>query len=375
MVVNTKPPSELQDATRIVRINRPFPLFRGGSLPNVEIAYECWGRLSKHKDNAILIFTGLSPSAHAASSADDPREGWWEYMVGPGKPIDTQRFFVVCINSLGSCFGSTGPASENPITGNPYRLDFPELTVEDIATAGREVFQSLGIEKLYSVIGASLGGLSALALAAMYPDEVKKLVCISAATHATPFAIAIRSLQREIIQNDPKWMNGNYRFNDTPKQGMRLARKLGLISYRSSKEFLDRFGRKRVFKSQPIDPPFSAEFEIETYLEYNANNFIDQFDTNCYLYLSRAIDWFDIAAHGGTLEAGIAKIKTSSNLIIGVETDSLFPVFQQQELAHVLTKNGLETVFVKMPSDQGHDAFLVDEQRFSPVVREFLANS
>ena len=157
MVVKIKSPSETPDATRIVRIDQPFPLFRGGSLPNVEIAYECWGRLSKNKDNAILIFTGLSPSAHAASSVDDPHEGWWEYMVGPGKPIDTQRFFVLCVNSLGSCFGSTGPASNNPDTGKPYRLDFPELTVEDIAMAGREVFRSLGIEKLDTVIGASLG--------------------------------------------------------------------------------------------------------------------------------------------------------------------------------------------------------------------------
>ena len=287
MVVNIKSPSESPDATRIVRTNRPFALFRGESLPSVEIAYECWGRLSKNKDNAILIFTGLSPSAHAASSADDPRKGWWEYMVGPGKPIDTQRFFVICVNSLGSCFGSTGPASNNPDTGEPYRLDFPELTVEDIATAGREVFRSLQIKKLDTVIGVSLGGLSGLALAAMYPDEVRRLICISAATHATPFAIAIRSLQRDIIHNDPKWMNGNYQFNDMPKQGMRLARKLGLISYRSSKEFLNRFGRKRMFKTQPIDPPFSPEFDIETYLEYNANNFIDQFDTNCYLYWSQ----------------------------------------------------------------------------------------
>ena len=331
MLANTKKAPVSAHAARLVKIDQAFPMFRGGSLSSVEITYECWGQLSNNKDNVVLLFTGLSPSAHAASSPNDPSDGWWEYMIGPGKPIDTDRFFVVCVNSLGSCYGSSGPASINPESGKPYRLDFPELTVEDIASAGREVYRALGINKIHTVVGASLGGMSALALAIMHPGEIERLVSISAAAHALPLAIAVRSLQREIIRNDPAWQNGNYDFDNPPTDGMRLARKLGLISYRSAEEFTERFGRKRLFKTQSIEPPFTAEFDIETYLEHNANNFIGQFDTNCYLYLSRAIDWFDVAAHGGSIDAGLAKIKTRSNLIIGAQSDFLFPIWQQHQ--------------------------------------------
>ena len=362
------------NATNVARINRPFPLFRGGTLSSVEIAYECWGQLSENRDNAVMLFTGLSPSAHAASSANDPSDGWWEYMIGAGKPIDTQRYFVICVNSLGSCFGSTGPASINAKTAKPYRLDFPELAVEDIANAGREVYKMLGIEKLNTVIGASLGGMSALALALLFPNEVHRLVSISAAPHALPFAISIRSLQREIIRNDPKWQKGNYDFDNPPTDGMRLARKLGLITYRSAEEFSQRFGRKRKFQEQPIEPAFSAEFDVESYLDYNANHFIDQFDTNCYLYLSRAIDWFDVAAHGGCVEAGLSKIKTQANLIIGVQSDFLFPLAQQQEIAEILESHGLDTTFVALASLQGHDSFLIDQENFAPVVGDFFSD-
>ncbi len=369
MLAKSKPATV---AANILQLNQPFPLFRGGILPHAEIAYETWGQLAKTKDNAVLIFTGLSPSAHAASSADDPSEGWWEYMVGPNKPIDTNRFFVVCINSLGSCFGSSGPASVNPDTGQPYRLDFPELSVEDIASAGCEVIKTLGIEQLHTVIGASLGGMGALAYAIMFPDLVRNLVSISAAAHSLPFAISIRSLQREIIRNDPEWNDGNYDPCSPPINGMRLARKLGLITYRSAEEFSQRFGRKRKFKEQPISPPFAAEFDVESYLDYNANNFIGQFDTNCYLYLSRAIDWFDVAAHGGSVEAGLAKIKTESNLIVGVRSDFLFPIAQQKEIADILKHNNLETTFAALDSIQGHDSFLIDQENFAPTIREFF---
>ncbi len=295
-------------------------------------------------------------------------------MVGPNKPIDTNRFFVVCVNSLGSCFGSSGPASINPNNGHPYRLDFPELSVEDIASAGREVVTALGIDRLHTVIGASLGGMSALVYCIMFSEEVRKLVSISAAVHSSPFAISIRSLQREIIRSDPAWNHGNYDSNSPPINGMRLARKLGLVTYRSSEEFNQRFGRKRKFKEQPISPPFSAEFDIESYLDYNANNFIDQFDTNCYLYLSRAIDWFDIAMHGGSVEAGLAKIKTESNLIIGVKSDFLFPITQQKEIVDLLQSNKLNTSFAPLDSIQGHDSFLIDQKNFAPPVREFFSD-
>ena len=375
MLAKTETVPPTSSATKFIRINKTFSLFRGGVLPGLEIAYEHWGKLSAARDNAVLLFTGLSPSAHATSSMEDRSPGWWEYMVGPGKPIDTERFFVICVNSLGSCFGSTGPASINPESGQLYRLNFPELAVEDIANAGMEVVRALQIDRLHTVVGASLGGMSALALAIMHPHKTTRLVAISAAGHATPFATAIRSLQREIIRKDPKWNQGDYEPDDQPTEGMRIARKLGLITYRSPQEYTHRFGRKKISKTGPSVPPFAAEFDVESYLEYNASNFIHQFDTNCYLYLSRAIDWFDIALHGGSIAAGLAEIRTRSNLIIGVTTDFLFPVHQQKEIADTLANRGLNTTYEELPSIQGHDSFLIDEEHFAPVVNRFFVES
>ena len=225
------------------------------------------GDLAFCADNAVLIFTGLSPSAHAASSTQDPSPGWWEDMIGPGRPIDTRRFFVICINSLGSPFGSTSPASINPATGLPYRLTFPVLTVEDIARAGHEVVASLGIKKLAAVVGPSLGGMTVLAYCALFPDEARSVVSISAAARSLPFAIALRSLQREIIRKDPTWQDGNYEATAIPVQGMRLARKLGMITYRSAKEWALRFGRERADAVRKPGDPFGIDFEVESYLE------------------------------------------------------------------------------------------------------------
>lgn len=372
MVANSRYINSASGATKFLRIEREFNLFRGGRLPEVEIAYECWGRLNASADNAILVFTGLSPSAHAASSPGNSERGWWEPMIGTGKPIDTNRYFVICVNSLGSCFGSTGPASINPATGELYRLDFPELSIEDIAVAGREVYRSMGIDRLNTVIGPSLGGMSAIALTVLFPDEVNRLVSISAAANSSPFAIAIRSLQRDIIRSDPLWKNGNYDFDNPPREGIRLARKLGLISYRSAEEFSQRFGRNRILKPEPASAPFAAEFSIESYLEHNAAGFIDKFDTNCYLYLSRALDWFDLHDHGDSIETALAALKTESSLIIGVESDFLFPPGQQLQLHEALVANRLNSRFCSLTSLQGHDAFLIDDERFAPVLADFF---
>ncbi|MFM8354402.1 MAG: alpha/beta fold hydrolase, partial [Gammaproteobacteria bacterium] len=213
-----------------------------GTLTEPQFAYECWGELNAARDNAVLIFTGLSPSAHAASSSADPSSGWWEDMLGPDKPIDTSRYFVVCMNSLGSCFGSTGPASVNPATGRIYRLDFPVLHLEDIARAGVALLDHLGVHALHTVLGASMGGMTVLAFAMLFPNRARGLISISAAARSLPFAIAIRSLQRELIRSDPAWLAGAYAPGEGPVEGMRLARKLGMISYRSADEWTERFG-------------------------------------------------------------------------------------------------------------------------------------
>lgn len=370
----------LPPATRLVDLygdygSDEFVLRRGGRLKKVQVAYECWGKLSLNQDNAVLVFTGLSPSAHACSSAEDPSPGWWEYMIGPGKPIDTDRFFVVCVNSLGGCFGSTGPSSINPATGECYGLDFPEITIEDIAKAGHHALHELGVDHLHAVVGSSMGGMTSLAYALQYPDEVDYLVSISAAARALPFTIMIRSLQREIVRNDPMWKNGRYSPDAEPVQGMLTARKLGLLSYRASQEWLQRFNRMKVPYERRSSDKFGIEFEIESYLDHNARKFAEVYDANSYLYLSRAMDLFDVAEHGGTLNAGLAKIRARRSLIIGVQTDILFPIEQQAELAEGLRKAGLDVDFHNLPSINGHDSFLIDKAHFAPVLSDFFAST
>jgi len=366
-------------ATRLVSLPnldpKGFPMRRGERLAEVTLAYESWGELSAAADNAILIFTGLSPSAHAASSQQDLSPGWWEYMVGPGKAIDTSKFFVVCVNSLGGCYGSTGPGSINPATSEPYGSDFPKLTVEDITSAGHELMRVLGVERLHAAVGSSMGGMASLAYAIQFPESIDYLISISAATQALPLTIAIRSLQREIIRCDPAWNNGHYKSGEEPLVGMALARKLGLISYRAADEWNSKFDRSKLPKERRTGRLFEYEFEIENYLEYNAQKFINSFDANSYQYLSRAMDWFDIAEHGGSVNAGMAKIKVTKALVIGVTTDILFPSRQQREIAESLEATGTDVEYVEIDSVNGHDAFLIDDAHFSPVVEKFLRES
>jgi homoserine O-acetyltransferase len=360
--------------TRFAALPSPFAMKRGGALHGARMAYETWGTLSEARDNAVLILTGLSPSAHAAANEGNTEHGWWEAMVGPGKPIDSTRWFVVCVNCLGSCKGSTGPASIDPATGQPYRLSFPELSIEDGANAAFEVVKSLGIEQLACVIGNSMGGMTALAYLKLHPGAARAHINVSGSARALPFSIAIRSLQREAIRLDPAWDHGNYDDAHYPVNGMRMARKLGVVTYRSAMEWDGRFGRVRLdseFKEG--EDPFGLEFEVERYLEAHARRFVFQFDPNCYLYLSRSMDWFDLAEYaGGDVEAGLASVRVGKSLSIGVHTDILFPLQQQKQIAECLAAGGAETEFVDLPSPQGHDAFLVDIERFGPVIAGFL---
>jgi homoserine O-acetyltransferase len=361
-----------QDARDFLTLAAPLRMV-DGMLATTTIAYETWGELNPARDNAVLLFTGLSPSAHAAASLRDPSPGWWEPMLGTEKPIDTSRHFVICVNSLGSCFGSSGPATVDPATGEPYRLEFPVLHIEDIANAAHHVVRHLGIPRLHAVVGASMGGMSALAYAVLHPGAAAALVSISSAARASPFAIALRSLQREIIRRDPAWRDGAYPPARPPVTGMRLARKLGMISYRSAAEWEQRFGRERVTAGHDAGDPFCIDFEVEAYLEAQADKFTGAFDANCYLYLSRAMDLFDIADHGGSVHAGIGRCGVERALVIGVETDFLFPVAQQRELGDALIAHGVDVDFHVLPSLQGHDAFLVDMDRFRPVIAGFFA--
>lgn len=365
--------------SRFVDLPPAFPMKRGGQLHGARIAYETWGTLDATRGNAVLILTGLSPDAHAASNQANAEAGWWEAMLGPGKPIDTDRWFVVCVNSLGSCKGSTGPASPDPSTGQAYRLDFPELSIEDGADAALHVVRTLGIERLACVIGNSMGGMSALAFLARHPGVARTHVNISGAARALPFSIAIRSLQREAIRLDPHWNEGRYSDASYPEAGMRMARKLGVITYRSALEWDGRFGRVRLDRStqdqdqRDDEDPFGLEFEVENYLEAHARRFVRRFDPNCYLYLSRSMDWFDLGeGSGGDAMRGLASIRVEKALAIGVSTDILFPLQQQREIADGLRAGGCDATFVPLDSPQGHDAFLVDFARFGPAIRDFL---
>lgn len=368
--------------TRFVDLPSPFAMKRGGALLGARVAYETWGELDAAQSNAVLILTGLSPDAHAASNAGNAGDGWWEAMLGPGRPIDTNRWFVVCVNTLGSCKGSTGPASIDPETGELRRLDFPPLSVEDCADASVEVVRALGVSRLACVIGNSMGGMVALALLHRHPGIAHSHINISGAARALPFSIAIRSLQREAIRLDPNWNGGEYDEATYPESGMRMARKLGVITYRSALEWDGRFGRVRLDSDRQGGDPFGLEFEVESYLEAHARRFVRRFDPNCYLYLSRAMDWFDLGEHcvarcgdsrTDTLGA-LASIDIAKALVIGVQTDILFPLQQQEEVAEGLALGGCDASFVPLESPQGHDAFLVDIERFGPAVRGFLAS-
>lgn len=347
-------------------------MHRGGYLESPCIAYETWGKPNDARDNAILLFTGLSPSAHAASSVKNPAAGWWEDMIGSGLPLDTDSHFVICINSLGSCFGSTGPASINPETGELYRLHFPVLTLEDVARGGFEVVSHLGLGQLHTVMGVSMGGMTALAFAVQHPEMTDRFITISSATRVLPFSIAVRSLQREMIRRDPKWLHGDYALDDPPIGGQRLARKLGMISYRSAVEWEHRFGRERIVYEEAPGDQFQGDFSVESYLEAQAVKFTGQFDANCYLYLSRASDLFDLAEHGGSLAAGFSKLQLKKALVIGVKSDFLFPLHQQEELAAGLAKVVEDVSFRPLDCIKGHDSFLVDMDAFRPEICSFF---
>jgi len=359
-----------EGATNFLQVEEPFRFQSGGQIPAVTLAFETWGQLNADRSNAVLILTGLSPNAHAASSAEDPTEGWWEPMVGPGKGIDTDRHFVICVNSLGSCQGSTGPGCVNPKTGKQYRLSFPDLVIGDIAQAARMVLEYLGITQLRALVGPSMGGMSCLAMLQQGPDIARHYLGISTAARAEPFAIAIRSLQREMIVRDPHWQDGAYSDDDWPETGMRLARKLGMISYRSGAEWRERFGRGRdVHFAERL---FGMHFSVESYLEAAAKKFIRNFDPCCYLFLSQAIDWFDLAEGHENLQAAFAPLKIESAKVIGVTTDFLWPPHQQREIVDGFAAAGVRSELQLLDCIQGHDSFLVDYDRFTPAVADYM---
>ena len=346
-----------------------FELLLGGRLPGFQLAYETWGALNEKKDNAILLFSGLSASSHARSHHRFDLPGWWEAMIGQGEALDTNKFFVICANHLGSCFGSTGAASLNPETGKQFGPEFPPLMIRDMARAAHEMVASLGIQKLHGVIGTSLGGMLSSEYAACFPDEVANLVTISATGRTGPQSIAFRYVQRLVILNDPRFNQGWYYDQvEKPSSSMVIARQIGNITYRSREEWNQRFGRRRTGRGYN----FGVDFHVESYLDHMGHKLGDFFDANSFLFLSKAMDLFSLGWGFSSYHQGVERIKSRS-LVIGVTSDILFPLDEQESLYRILASAGVDARLEVLDSSAGHDAFLVDVTFFHEKVKKFFA--
>ncbi|MDD9872480.1 MAG: homoserine O-acetyltransferase [Deltaproteobacteria bacterium] len=338
----------------------------GGELPELCLAYESWGELSPARDNAVLLHTGLSASSHAHSHPRNPHPGWWEDFIGPGRAIDTQRWFVICANLLGGCYGSTGPSSTNPKTGEPWATDFPVITVGDMVRAQLLLLDHLKIEKLHAAVGASLGGMQSLQIAALAPQRVGRIVSISAALRSYPQSIALRFVQRQAVMLDPEWRGGRYYGSSFPHRGQKVAREIGTITYRSGPEWIERFGRER----GAAPPGLGEDFSVESYLVHQGEKFCLQYDPNSYLYISKAMDLFDLAPPGESAPP-LARICAPA-LVVGVSSDVLFPAWQQRELAERLEAEGCPVTWSLIDGHYGHDTFLIDRQRIGAPLKAHL---
>lgn len=356
-----------------VRLMGPVKLDSGAELVPVDFAYETYGELNEARDNAVLICHALTMDHYVASQHPvTGKPGWWENMVGPGKPIDTDRFCVICVNALGSCLGSSGPASVNPATGQPYAMDFPVITIADMVRAQAILLDHLEIQTLASVIGGSMGGMQALNWAALYPQRVRSAVVIAATARHSAQNIAFHEVGRQAIMADPAWNGGEYYGGeDTPAKGLSVARMAAHITYMSEEGLTEKFGRNlqdRDAKSFGFD----ADFQVESYLRHQGSTFVDRFDANSYLYITRAMDYFDLAEpHDGVLAKAFAGIATRFCLI-SFDSDWLYPTAESRRIVHALNAAGAPTSFVELSSPFGHDAFLMDTPEMNRIVDGFL---
>ncbi|KAG9006606.1 hypothetical protein FRB94_000532 [Tulasnella sp. JGI-2019a] len=399
----------------------PFHLvYADDPLQSFDIAYETWGTLNAAKDNVVLLHTGLSASSHAASTPSNPAPGWWEKFIGPGKALDTDNLFIICTNVLGGCYGSTGPSSIDPSSGQPYATRFPKVSIFDMVKAQFHLLDSMGVDKLYASVGCSMGGMLSLASGYLYPERVGKLVSISATARSSPASIAMRYAQRSVLMADPNWNNGFYYDQAPPHTGMKLARQIATITYRSGPEWEQRFSRNHVNSSESIFdvtctksgvriPMFCPDFLIETYLDHQGESFCLKYDANSLIYVSKAMDLFDMTAPAlesinlpvpappsppsssrsraaapvalspppsylNSLAQGLTPLRNIPTLVLGVQSDFLFPVDQQRELADALRIAGNETVrYYELGGVWGHDTFLIDVANVGGAIRGFLS--
>ncbi|KAI1324915.1 homoserine O-acetyltransferase [Xylariaceae sp. FL0255] len=428
-------PAYTTGATDIFRCKDPLLLDWGGVLPEFEIAYETWGEMNADKSNVILLHTGLSASSHAHSTESNPQPGWWEKFIGPGGCLDTDKYFVVCTNVLGGCFGSTGPSSIDPADGQRYATRFPVLTMEDMVRAQFKLLDHLGVDKLHASVGSSMGGMQSLAAGVLFPSRVGRIISISGCARSHPYSIAMRHTQRQVLMMDPNWNRGYYYGKVPPHAGMKLAREIATVTYRSGPEWEQRFGRRRADPTKP--PALCPDFLIETYLDHAGEKFCLTYDPNSLLYVSKAMDLFDLGrtnqlaasqrrtereeliqsgseaqvnnascsltlpdspyteqvdveskmdesvASPSTdiqppkdLIAGLTPLRDIPTLVMGVASDILFPAWQQREIANALRYGGNRNVsHVELSEEQsmfGHDTFLLDLKNVGGNVRNFL---
>lgn len=350
-----------------------LPLDDGSILAPVTLAYEAWGRLAPTGDNAILLCHALTGNAHARDDEhpDDPRAGWWNPLVGPGRVFDTDRYFVLCSNVLGGSSGSTGPTSSHPADGQPYRLRFPHVTVGDMVRAQRELLRKLGIHRLAAVAGGSLGGLQALEWALAYPGDVDRAIVIGASARLSAQGLAIDDIGRQAIMGDPAWQGGSYALGAGPATGLGIARMLAMLTYTSPEGLEARFGR-RAAAHPSAWPPFGPRLNVETYLHHQADKLVRRFDANTYLYLSSAMDRYD-AADGRGSDADAFALAQAEVLAVGISSDWLFPAAQVRALAEGITAAGGRARYAEVRSLDGHDAFLKDWRQMDALLRPFLA--
>lgn len=346
-------------------------LTSGHSIAPLTIAYETFGTLSPAKDNVILIAHALTGDAHCAGryTPEDKKAGWWDPLIGPGKAFDTNKYFVICANDLGGCAGTTGPSSVNPATGEPYGLSFPVITIRDIVVTQKMLLDHLGISRLLCVTGGSLGGMNALEWALAYPSMVSALIPISTCAKLSPQGIAFSEVERQAIIRDPKWQNGAYSPDDPPANGLAVARMIGHITYLSAESMQHKFGRRR-----QEDAPreyFGQKFEIESYLHYQGSKFVERFDANSYIYLTKAMDFYDAAEGYDSLSESVARIMAKS-LFIAFRSDWLFSPRETAELVDAMRTAGCDVAYHEIESTYGHDAFLLEYPKYAYLIARFL---
>jgi homoserine O-acetyltransferase len=372
MLTTTDPIDQRFGLARRVTLPGPLKLDSGALLAPVEIAYETYGTLAPDAGNALLVCHALTGDQHLASA--HPRTGkpgWWQRMVGPGRPIDTDRFFVVCANVLGSCMGTSGPASTDPATGRPYAMDFPVITIRDMVRAQALLLDHLGVARLAAVVGGSMGGMQALSWAATFPDRVPAAVVIASTARHTAQNIAFHEVGRQAVMADPNWRGGDYYDGDPPAAGLAVARMAAHITYLSEAGLTEKFGR-RLQARERKSFGFDADFQVESYLRHQGLAFTDRFDANSYLYITRAMDYFDLAEEHGGLLANAFRGTGTRFCLVSFDTDWLYPTAESRSIVQALNAAGAPASFVELSSPYGHDAFLLDSPDLDRVIAGFL---